>query len=592
VTTDAQSPPRRREKLVDSIWLPSAGAVLITVLAAAFILFANRGTWFLLDDWAYLAQRAPDLSAGTLFTSQNGNWATTQVLVYRVLAELFGMGSYLPFRLTALAIHLGCCALVYVLARRRLGPWWALVPLALVLVTRGWETVLWPFQMGQMLSILTGLGALVALDRRDWRGDLAASVLLVLSLASSSFGPPLVLAVGVELVFSRRRALWVLVAPAAAYLWWQEVYNSALPPQGSTALSGIRYALELGWDILPGGPAAVLGTSFPVGRVVLIAVVALAIARTVFERRVPARLAGLLVAYVAYWILVAWARSEAPDLGHAPRYVDLGVVLFVLAVVELFAGLLPERWPPWAQRPVRALRRHPAFGPAAFMLVVLIAARGALLTADAMNHGMGVSFRAWGQRMLAQQAALGVGRPILNEQSPFYLETSGSFALAFPLGQIEATVKRWGGELYPGEASLRDRPMDARRYADQALARAEGATVVDEPPAAAIATDGPPLRVLSSEVPVTAKNGCVRWSATHQARVRVAVPPAGLRVGNSLGHGDIATALVRWADRPLQAEAIVTPGRSATVRPRADRSRRPWALEVYGADAKICSIPG
>jgi hypothetical protein len=194
--------------------------------------------------------------------------------------------------------------------------------------------------------------------------------------------------------------------------------------------------------------------------------------------------------------------------------------------------------------------------------------------------------------MLAQQAALGVGRPILTDQSPFYLETSGGFALAFPLNVIEATVKRWGGDLYPGEASLLKRPMDARRYADQALARAEGATVVDVPPAAAIATDGPPLQVLSSEVRVTAENGCVRWSAPQQARVRVVVPPGGLRVGNSLGHGDIATALIRWADRPLQAEAIITPGGSATVRPRPDLSRRPWALEVYGANAKICSIPG
>src|SRR4029078_5726307 len=110
-------------------------------------------------------------------------------------------------------------AIVYVLSRRRIGPWWALVPLALVLVSRGWEPLLWAFQMGQLLSILCWLGALLALDRRDWRGDLTTSVLLVVALASSSFAPPLVLAVAVELVLSRRwRTLWVLIAPAAAYL--------------------------------------------------------------------------------------------------------------------------------------------------------------------------------------------------------------------------------------------------------------------------------------------------------------------------------------------------------------------------------------
>ena len=114
-------------------WVASALAFAITVLAAAFILFVDRGTTFLIDDWAYLSSRVPAISKVTLFASQNGNWATTEVFVYRALADIFGIGSYLPWRLTSLALHLGCCVIVYVLARRRIGPWWALLPLALVL---------------------------------------------------------------------------------------------------------------------------------------------------------------------------------------------------------------------------------------------------------------------------------------------------------------------------------------------------------------------------------------------------------------------------------------------------------------------------
>ena len=539
-------------RIADIPRLPEAAAVAIGLLAAAFILFANRGMTFYLDDWAYLAQRAAALNETNVFASQNGNWASTEVFVYRGLAEVFGIGSYLPWRMTSLVIHLVSCALIYVLARRRLGPWWALVPLALVLVSRGWETLLWPFQMGQLLSIGCWLGALVALDRRDWRGDLGASLLLVIALASSSFGPPLVLAVGVELVLSRWRGLWVLIAPAAAYLWWYHKFNAPLPPQGAESLWGVRHAIASAWKILPSGPSAVLGISFAAGRVVLYLLVALTILRTVLERRIPARLVGLFAAYGAYWGLVAWARDEIPDLGHSARYVDLGVVLFVLAGVELFADLHPDRWPEWAQRPVRALRARPVLGPALFVLVALIAARGVVETSILMKNSSGQTYRIWGQRMLAQQAALGIGRPVLQPLSPFYLETAGSFSLAFPLGMIEATYQRWGGNPFPSEASLLARSMDARRFADQALAHAEVATVADDPPATTLPSNGPPLRVTSTDAHVTRAGGCLSWSDSKPVWVRVAVPPNGVRVRNPGAQGDTTTALIRWGDRPFR----------------------------------------
>ena len=317
-----------------SRWLPWLLAVAFGVAASAVILSANRGTTFLLDDWAYLVQRSGNLTEASLFGSQNGNWTTTVVLAYRGLADVFGIGSYVPWRIALLATHLGSCALVYILARRRVGPWWALLALALVLVNRGWETLLWPFQIGQALSILAGLGALFLLDRRDVRGDLGASALLLVALASSSYGPPFLLVAGVELLLSRRAALWVLVVPAAAWIWWQEKWNSDIPAQGTTDWAGFKTAVNIGWDALPGGPAAALGTSFAVGRALVLLAAALAVARMVLERRVHARLVGLIAAYLAYWGGVAWARSEIPNLGQSPRYVGLGVVLF--ATLPLF----------------------------------------------------------------------------------------------------------------------------------------------------------------------------------------------------------------------------------------------------------------
>src|SRR5262249_52443288 len=159
-----------------------------------------------------------------------------------------------------------------------------------------------------------------------------------------------------------------------------------------------------------------------------------------------------------------------------------------------------------------------------------VAARGVVETSVVMKNGSGKTYRIWGQRMLAQQAALGVARPVLQPGSPFYLETAGSFALAFPLAQIEATAKRWGGDLYPSEASLRARWEDARSYADMALAFAENAIVIAPGPATPPASGGEPVQVQKSVPRITTTPGCVAWSGAAPGNVRLGVGRSGLRV--------------------------------------------------------------
>ena len=574
-----------------SRWLPWLLAVAFGVAASAVILSANRGTTFLLDDWAYLVQRSGNLTEASLFGSQNGNWTTTVVLAYRGLADVFGIGSYVPWRIALLATHLGSCALVYILARRRVGPWWALLALALVLVNRGWETLLWPFQIGQALSILAGLGALFLLDRRDVRGDLGASALLLVALASSSYGPPFLLVAGVELLLSRRAALWVLVVPAAAWIWWQEKWNSDIPAQGTTDWAGFKTAVNIGWDALPGGPAAALGTSFAVGRALVLLAAALAVARMVLERRVHARLVGLIAAYLAYWGGVAWARSEIPNLGQSPRYVGLGVVLFVLIAVELFADLDPSRWPERVrERSVSIWRAGPALRVGLLVVVALVAARGAWQTADLMDRGAAASLRKWGDRMLAQEAAFGLGRETLAPQSPFFIETSGAFALMLPLGSVEATVDRFGGTIYTGEDSLLERSADARAYADLAIYRAQGPSIVPEPPG--LELSGEPVPLIKGGAPSRARRGCLRWAGEAPASVIVGVPRPGLQVRSPRGGGNVEMSLVRWGDYPFAVEGVAPPGTSVLVRPRPDAGRRPWRLDISGPAARVCALSG
>ncbi len=239
--------------------------------------------------------------------------------------------------------------------------------------------------------------------------------------------------------------------------------------------------------------------------------------------------------------------------------------------------------------PERALKRRPALGPVLFVLVALVASRGVVLTAENMKFGAGTSFRVWGQRMLAQQAAFGVGRPALAATAPFFIETSGGFGLALPLNLVELTAKRFNSRLYPGEASLRDRPQDARAYADRALANAENAIVVQPGPASPPAAGGPPVQVLAAVPHVTTTPGCVEWSAAQPGNVRIAASSSGLRVFNR-GRSDLSVSLTRWSDRPMEPQPVVKPGQSAIVKPLPDRGRAPWRLEIYGATVTVCSL--
>ena len=146
------------------------------------------------------------------------------MLVYRGLLDLFGFNNYLAFRLLSAALLSGLGVFGYVYARRRIGPWWALLPLALLIISPGFEILLWPFQMGQLISAVAGVGALVLLDGAPTRGrGVAIAVLLIVAVASSSAGIPFVALVVYDRLLrpgGRVEALLALPAMLAYGLWY------------------------------------------------------------------------------------------------------------------------------------------------------------------------------------------------------------------------------------------------------------------------------------------------------------------------------------------------------------------------------------
>ena len=110
------------------------------------------------DDWTFILDRR-GWGSDVFLRPHGEHLSALPILAYKLLLAVFGAGSYAPFIALALLVHGVACLLLYVLARRRVGPWAALAPTAvLVLLGPAWHDLLWAFQVGYLGSVAAGLG--------------------------------------------------------------------------------------------------------------------------------------------------------------------------------------------------------------------------------------------------------------------------------------------------------------------------------------------------------------------------------------------------------------------------------------------------
>ena len=160
-----------------AVWYALGGAI---ALAAALILYETRGTTLYNDEVAIFQGFADNFDAETVFTPRNGHLLAVASLLYEAVFSAFGP-DYLVLRIIDV---LGLAVLAVVLfeyLRRRVGSWLALAPVVVVLfLGASWEMILWPFSVATFgFALAAGIGALLCLERRDRRGDVAACALLV-----------------------------------------------------------------------------------------------------------------------------------------------------------------------------------------------------------------------------------------------------------------------------------------------------------------------------------------------------------------------------------------------------------------------------
>ncbi len=566
-----------------------ARAVLaaMLLLAGGWMLYITRGGTFHYDEWNFVVNRRGH-SLDTFLRPHNDHLVALPVLIFKTLFATVGLTRYWPYQLMPIVIHLVCALLIYVLARRRLGEWWALVPSGLaVFFGAAWDDILWPFQIGFIIPVAAFLAAMLLLDRRDISGDVAAAILVAAALASSGVGVSMSVGVATYLAFGPNRLLrlaGVVGIPLALYLAWNSHYGVA----------------RFSWDEVPDVPrrvvddvaanlAAVFGLSPRFGPVLTV-LLAVAVGLHVLKNRpITPTSAAAFTAAIVYYAGLAIFR---PGL-FGGRYLYPGGVLLILTLVELVPGSVVPR-------------RLTARGIGVFALasaVVLLGQIGLFLDG-------GRFFRDWARFVSTSLGALEVARDHVDPAfRPDPVRAPDVYAAKY-----FDTTKDYGSPA-DSPSEIMHRPEDARENADNVLSAALRLGLT---PAARPKEPGPiPQAGVPSGGKVQTAAGCLKlepqgirsaleirvptagiWlrpeqGANTEVRLRrfgAAYPPADEPPGRSLFKSFVIQALGRDFIKPT----VVRPpdGSGSSIVIPADRAPGiPWYAQITADRAtEICAL--
>jgi hypothetical protein len=307
--------------------------------SACLLLYLGSKLTFLLDDWEFLLYRH-GVNADSVLDPHGEHIVALPVLIYKALLATLGMGSALPYRVVSVGLFLLSAALLFVYLRRRVGDWPALAATAVVLFLGvAWEDLLWSFQMTYFGSVAAGLGALLALEWEDRRGEAFACALLVVSILFSSLGLSFAIGAAVHVLLKKRRqSLYVFLVPLAVYaLWWLGWGHTA---ESSLSFHNLArtplYVLD-GLANSVGSATGLVNDSVTVhdrlfwSRPLALVLVFLAAWRLYRLPRVPHWFWVVLAVGGSFWILAGFNQMPGRE-ADASRYQYLGVVfLFMLA---------------------------------------------------------------------------------------------------------------------------------------------------------------------------------------------------------------------------------------------------------------------
>jgi hypothetical protein len=532
----------------------TAAGVMTLVLTAEFT--------FLQDTWELLMNRR-DPSVDALLTPHNEHIVVFPVLIEELLLRLFGMTSATPEQVVLVAFLLGTAALLFVYLRRRLGPWPALFgAVAVLCLGPAWEVLLWPFQITFVGPVLFGLAMLLALERDDRAGDVAACAFLIAALGFSGLGIPFLLAAAVAVALGgratwRRRA-FVVVVPALLYLVWYLGWGHDAETHVTlhNVLSSPRFVVE-------GASTAVaalagLATSPTDGSIQPLwgwaLLVALAVVLGYRQLRRPGfsrDLWPVAAAAAAYWFLMAFNQIPGRE-ATTSRYQYGGAIFVLLILANVLRGVRPSR--------------------NTLVLVGVLTALAAGPNLVVLKNGRD-SFEVQSVLTRADTAAIEIARRTVAPEFQLSPEIAGTATLVdISAGPYLTAVDEYGSPAY-SVAELAAAPEEGRRQADIVLSQAL------------------PLSTVTRLGAYSAGGGgnCTSLPAG-EAKPEVAVGPGLSRIEVAPGP-QASFSLRRFAvgEYPVSTEGA--PGGSVTLLriPRDAAPGQPWYLRVEAAQrVEVC----
>ncbi|MFM7069502.1 MAG: hypothetical protein ACKOYM_08600, partial [Actinomycetes bacterium] len=266
------------------------------------------------------------------------------VLVFQIVARVWGLGSYVPFRALGLACYLFLGLTVFLYAKRRVGGVaGALVSLLVLFNASAVTNVAFPFLLNFSIPLAAMVWMWWFLDRDECSGEVAASVSLGVALASSGIGLLAAGAAGVELLWSRAglRRWLVMAPPVVLYVAWYAGFHAPVAQGSGGPAAVLAYAARM----VLGGCASLVGNWKPGGVVIALGFTVLLGLGATKWKTFDGRVAGGLAAIATFALLTAWTRigifpKIPPD---EARYCwTIGAVLLLTSVQLLRGVALPH----------------------------------------------------------------------------------------------------------------------------------------------------------------------------------------------------------------------------------------------------------
>lgn len=517
--------------------------------AAALLLHYGSGLTFFQDSWEFLMHRR-DPSVANLLEPHNEHIVLLPVLITEASLRLFGMDSMTPELVLLVALELVVAGLLFVYARRRLGPWPALFAAVLLLfLGPAWQDLLWPFQVGFVGASACGLAMLLALENESERWDVAACALLAVSIAFSSLGIAFAVAAAVDVLQHRRsrglRRAYVFALPLLLYLGWYAGWGH--DAENNFSAHNVLVSPRYVWEGLVASLDSVLALGTILDEVVgrsklgaplLIVLLALAAYGGYRRRGFFAGLWPVLAVAATFWFLAAFNQGPGRE-PYSSRYLYVGVLFVLLIAVNLLQGIKFSRWALLAGAAATCV----VIG---FNLVPLREGRDFFEEQTVLTR--------------SDLAAIEIAERTVEPAFRLSPEIAGTvFLNEIEAGEYLQAVDEYGSPAYSATA-LVQAPDNGRVQADLVLANAL------------------PLAIETESSAQGAKD-CVRVAGS------ASEAPLALRPGPTtiklLGGGGGTVKLRRFAapGYPLDSGPL-TPGSTTSLTIPADRLRRPWQLLV------------